>query len=174
MEENISYYENQFIKADSLISESKISEAKEMLEDLLAQCPDFGKAHNHLGWIFHMKLSNHEKALYHYKLAMKFEPKYTASYLNYTYLLVDMGKFAEAKDHIERTLRNVENADNASYYSELGRIFEAEQNFPKSYRYYKKAANYAYGSQFIDNMKTNMYRVKDKMSFFEKLKLVFI
>lgn len=174
MEENVSYYENQFIKADTLISEAKISEAKELLEEILAQCPDFGKAHNHLGWIFHMKLSNYEKGLYHYKLAMKFEPKYPASYLNHTYLLVDMGRYSEAKQHIEQTLKNLENADKASYYSELGRIFEAEQNFMESYKYYKMSVSYAFNPQFIDNMKINMERVKNKMTTFEKLKLKFI
>lgn len=174
MEENISYYENQFIKADTLISEAKISEAKELLEEILAQCPDFGKAHNHLGWIFHMKLSNYEKGLYHYKLAIKFEPKYPPSYLNQTYLLVDMGRYSEAKQHIEQTLKTLENADKASYYSELGRIFEAEQNFNEAYKHYKLSVNYAFNPQFIDNMKINMSRVKDKMTTFEKLKLKFI
>lgn len=174
MEENISYYENQFIKADTLISEAKISEAKQMLEELLAQYPDFGKAHNHLGWIFHIKLTNYERALYHYKLAMKFDPSYAASYLNYTYLLVDMGKYSEAKSHIDHTLKNLKNADKASYYGELGRIYEVEQSFFEAYKYYKNSISHAFNSQFIENMKINMNRVKDKMSIFEKLKLKFI
>lgn len=174
MEENISYYENQFIKADTLIGEAKISEAKELLEEVLSQYPDFGKAHNHLAWIFHIKLSNYDKALYHYKLAMKFDPKYAPSYLNYTYLLVDMGKYKDAKEHINTTLSEVENADKASYYSELGRIYEAEQNFTESYKYYKNSISFAFNPQFIENMKINMNRVKDKMSIFEKFKLKFI
>src|SRR5690606_29146567 len=116
-----------------------------------------------------MKLSNYEKGMYHYKLAMKFDPKYPASYLNYTYLLGDMGRYKEAKEHIEQTLKNLENADKASYYSELGRIYEAEQSFMEAYKYYKMSSNYAFNPQFIDNMKANMHRVKDKMTTFEKL-----
>lgn len=174
MEENISYYENQFIKADTLIGQSEISEAKELLEEILAQYPDFGKAHNHLAWIFHIKLTNYDKALYHYKLAIKFDPAYAASYLNYTYLLVDMGKFEQAKTHINQTLQTLENADKASYYGELGRIYEVEQNFIQAYKYYKSSISYAFNPQFIENMKINMNRIKDKMSIFEKLKLKFI
>ena len=174
MEENISYYENQFIKADTLIGEAKISEAKELLEELLAHYPDFGKAHNHLAWIFHIKLSNYDKALYHYQLAIKFDPSYPPSYLNYTYLLVDMAKYSEAKEHINNTLQEFENADKASYYNELGRIYELEQNFMESYKYYKNSISFAFNPQFIENMKINMNRVKDKMSIFEKLKLKFI
>ena len=53
--ESLSFYENQFIKADSLISEGNSAEAKELLEEILSQYPDFGKAHNHLGWIYYIK-----------------------------------------------------------------------------------------------------------------------
>lgn len=174
MEENISYYENQFIRADALISDGNVSEAKEILEEILTQYPDFGKAHNHLGWIYYTKLSNYEKGIYHYKLAMRFDPKYPASYLNYAYLLVDLRRLEEAKEHIDETLKYLENADGASYYSELGRIYEMEFNFIRSYEFYKKAMSYGFGAQFIENMKMNMNRVKDKMTIFEKLKLKFI
>lgn len=171
--DNISFLENQFIKADSLISEGKISEAKEMLEDLLQENPDFGKAHNHLGWIHSNKLSNYEKGEYHYKLAIKFDPKYPASYLNLTYLLVDLGKLSEAKELINTALTKVDGADNASYLSELGRIYEYEGRFLEAYSYYKKSSHLAFNPSYIENMKINMKRVKDKMSTFEKLKLTF-
>lgn len=173
MEENISYYENQFIRADALISDGNVSEAKEILEEILGQYPDFGKAHNHLGWIYYTKLSNHEKGAYHYKLAMRFDPNYPAAYLNYTYLLVDLGRLEEAKEHIAETLNSLEGADKASYHSELGRIYEMEFNLIPAYEAYKKAASYGFGAQFIENMKMNMNRVKDKMTIFEKLKLKF-
>jgi tetratricopeptide (TPR) repeat protein len=168
--ENISFYENQFIKADELISSGNIVEAKEILEDLLADYPDYAKAHNHLGWIFYNKLSNFEKGMYHYKLAMKFDSKYSPPYLNYTYLLIDIGKFEEAKAHIEFSFETLENADYASFYSELGRIAELEQNYIKSLKFYKLAAKHALNQQFIDNMKIYSSRVINKMSFFERFR----
>ncbi|MBW1655894.1 hypothetical protein [Flavobacterium quisquiliarum] len=169
--ESLSFYENQFIKADSLISEGNSAEAKELLEEILSQYPDFGKAHNHLGWIYYNKLSDYEKGIYHYKLAMKFDSKYAAPYLNYTYLLIDIGRYAEAKQHIDFTLSNLENADNSSYNSELGRMAEYEGQYIEAYNYYKEAKKNALNPNFIDNMNANMKRVKDKMSIFEKLKL---
>ncbi|WP_347051961.1 tetratricopeptide repeat protein [Flavobacterium olei] len=169
--ENLSFYENQFIKADSLISEGNSADAKELLEELLSQYPDFGKAHNHLGWIYYNKLSDYEKGVYHYKLAMKFDPKYPAPYLNYTYLLIDLGRYAEAKEHIRATMANLENADNSSYNSELGRMAEYEGQYAAAFTYYKEARKNALNPNFIDNMNANMKRVKDKMSIFEKLKL---
>jgi len=169
--ESLSFYENQFIKADSLISEGNSADAKELLEEILSQYPDFGKAHNHLGWIYYNKLSDYERGIYHYKLAMKFDPKYPAPYLNYTYLLIDIGRYTEAKEHINFTLATLENADNSSYNSELGRMAEYENQYIVAYGYYKEAVKNALNPNFIDNMKANMKRVKDKMSIFEKLKL---
>ncbi|PXY39027.1 hypothetical protein DMB65_19860 [Flavobacterium cheongpyeongense] len=169
--ESLSFYENQFIKADSLISEGNSADAKELLEEILSQYPDFGKAHNHLGWIYYNKLSDYEKGIYHYKLAMKFEPKYPAPYLNYTYLLIDIGRYEEAKEHISFTMQTLENFDSSSYNSELGRMAEYENNYIAAYKYYNLAKKNALNPNFIDNMKANMKRVKDKMSIFEKLKL---
>lgn len=172
--DNISHLENQFIKADALIGEGKVSEAKELLEEILEEGPDFGKAHNHLGWIYCNKLSNFEKAEYHYKLGIKFDPSYPATYLNYTYLLVDLGKYEEAKQLIDRALREVTGADKASYYSELARIYEFERKYVLAYQFYKKSSDFAFNANYIENMKVNMKRVKDKMSTFERLKLNFI
>ncbi|GGF18300.1 hypothetical protein [Flavobacterium limi] len=169
--ESLSYYENQFIKADSLISDGNIAEGKELLEEILSQYPDFGKAHNHLGWIYYNKLSNYDKGIYHYKLAMKFEPKYPAAYLNYTYLLIDIGRYEEAKEHISFTMKTLENFDSSSFNSELGRMAEYENQYLAAYNYYKLAKTNALNPNFIDNMNVNMKRVKDKMSIFEKLKL---
>lgn len=171
--DEISYVENQFIKADTLIGEGKISDAKELLEEILNDYPDFGKAHNHLGWIHTNKLSNYEKGEYHYNLAIKFDPKYPPSYLNYIYLLVDIAKFNEAKKIINIGLTQVEGIDKASYYSELARVYEFERDFIQAYKMYKKSSDLAFNPSYIENMKINMKRVKDKMSTFEKIKLTF-
>ncbi|VXC21811.1 conserved hypothetical protein [Flavobacterium sp. 9AF] len=171
--ENLSLYENLFIKADGLIGEGKVSEAKELLEEILEQCPDFGKAHNHLGWIHYNKLSNHEKAIYHYKLAIKFDPNYPATYLNYAYLLVDLNRFKEAKEHIDFTFKTLENIDYCNFYSELGRIYELESDYVVAYTYYQKASKLAFNPQFIENMKINTQRLSNKMSIFDKIKIKF-
>ena len=171
--DSLAYYENQFIKADALISEGNVSEAKEILEEILEQCPDFGKAHNHIGWIHYNKLSNYEKGIFHYKLAMKFDPKYAAPYLNYTYLLVDIGRYKEAKEHIELAFRTLENLDYATFYSELGRIAELEFDYIEAHKNYSLSKKHAFNPQFLENMDINNKRVYDKMSIFEKLKVKF-
>lgn len=162
--ESLSFYENQFIKADSLISEGNSADAKELLEEILSQYPDFGKAHNHLGWIYYNKLSDYEKEFIIISWQLNLILNTFAPYLNYTYLLIDIGRYAEAKEHINYTLTHLENADNSSYNSELGRMAEYEGKYREAYNYYKEANKNALNPNFIDNMKANMKRVKDKMS----------
>jgi hypothetical protein len=46
-----------FLRADDLIRDNKISEALKLLESIILEDPGFGKAHNHIGWIYETKLS---------------------------------------------------------------------------------------------------------------------
>lgn len=171
--ENLSFYENLFIKADALITNGNISEAKEILEDILSQQPDYSKAHNHMGWIYYNKLNNYDKGIYHYNLAIKFDSKYPSPYINLTYLLIDIGRYEEAKKHIEFSLQNLESPDMPSYKSELGRISENEKDFVSAYKFYNDAKKLALNNQFIDNMNSNLRRIHTKMSFLDRLKIQF-
>lgn len=171
--ENLSYVESLFIKADTSLTEGNIAEGKEILEEILAQFPDYGRAHNHLGWIYSSKYNSYEKAEYHFKLAIKYEPSYPASYLNYVYLLVDTERFQEAKALINHTLQQVRGIDKGSFYSEQGRICELERNYPGAYKYYKEAIREGFNPKFVENMNVNIKRLKGKMNIFDKLKILF-
>ena len=49
-------FEDMLFEADELIRSNKISDAVSLLEGIIAQAPDFGKAYNHLGWGYETKL----------------------------------------------------------------------------------------------------------------------
>ena len=103
--------EEKFLKADALIGENRLSEAAKLLENILLDAPDFGKAHNHMGWLFETKFKNLHRAEEHYRLALKFSPDYTAAYYNYAYLLSSLRKF----DELERLLKECINVPGISY-----------------------------------------------------------
>ncbi len=54
--------EDLFYEADRLIDEKKIVEAKDLLYEILEDYPDYANAHNHLGWIYHYKITDYNKA----------------------------------------------------------------------------------------------------------------
>lgn len=77
------FLESEFLRADQLIAQDLIEEAKSVLINILAEDPNFGKAHNHLGWIFERKENNPQKAEMHYKIAIETAPDYGSGYLGY-------------------------------------------------------------------------------------------
>jgi tetratricopeptide (TPR) repeat protein len=66
--------EEKFMDADNMIKDNYIAEAVRLLNEILAEAPDFGKAHNHLGWIYETKIKDYDKATEYYRLALKFSP----------------------------------------------------------------------------------------------------
>ena len=76
-----------FFLADKAISDGKIVEAEEMLNTIIASTPTYGKAYNHLGWLYYYKFLDSEKAEYYFELVLKHSPEYKPVYLHYSALL---------------------------------------------------------------------------------------
>lgn len=163
--------ENLFFEADQLIDENKIIEAKEILIDLLSEFPDYGRAHNHLGWLYSVKFNNHVKAKKHLELALKFAPDYQGVYANYSYLLVEMNLYDEMISFGNETLTN-NIADSATIYNKMGQAFELKNELMNAYEYYKLATTGAINNQFLNELYASINRVKGKMNIFQKLKLI--
>lgn len=163
--------ENLFFEADHLIDENKIIEAKEVLIDLLAEYPDFGRAHNHLGWLYSVKFNNYPKAKNHLELALKFSPDYQAVYANYAYLLVEMNLFDEmitfGNQVVEKGV-----ADKGTIYNKIAQAFELKGELMEAFNHYKLAIRGAINNRFLDELYASINRVKGKMNIIQKLRLI--
>lgn len=159
-------------EVDSLISQDKIVEAKNMLYEILESFPDYCKAHNHLGWIFHQKLTNYKKAETHLRLALKYSKDYFAPYVNYSYLLIDLGKYDEMIDFGKKSL-NIQGVDNGSVLNQMGKAYELKNNLDLAYITYKQAKVKSTASNYIEEINASLYRVRDKMNVFQKIKFFF-
>ena len=87
--------EDLFLEADRLISEQKIGEAFSKLESITQEMPTFGKAYNHIGWIYETKYKDYPNAEKYYKLAIENSPEYLAAYYNYAIVLSTLKKWDE-------------------------------------------------------------------------------
>jgi tetratricopeptide (TPR) repeat protein len=85
--------EDLFLEADRLISEQKIGEAFSKLESITQEMPTFGKAYNHIGWIYETKYKDYPNAEKYYKLAIENFPEYLAAYYNYAIVLSTLKKW---------------------------------------------------------------------------------
>ena len=96
--------EEMFGKADELIKEGNIKTAVETLFKITQRNPQFGKAYNHLGWVYENKYKNYSKAEEFYQKALQFAPEYAAAYLNYTYFLSNLARYDELQTHLDKAL----------------------------------------------------------------------
>ena len=164
--------EDMLFEVDALISQEKIVEAKALLYEVLADYPDYAKAHNHLGWIYHYKMTNYTKAEQHYKLALKYAKDYHSPYGNYAYFLIDKGNY---EDMIAFGLQalDVEESDKGTIYNQLGKAYELTSNLEAAYTHYKKAIMHSTAANYIEEMQASLHRVKTKMNFLQKIKFLF-
>ena len=153
--------EEKFLQADQLIGENKLSEAAKMLEDILSEAPDFGKAHNHLGWLFETKFKNYARAEEHYRLALKFSPDYSAAYYNYCYLLSALRKFEELEHLLQNAIR-VSGISYATIYNEYGLMREMQGSLDDAIHYFKLHIKNSFDQKTIETAAESIKRCERK------------
>ncbi len=165
--------ENLFLEVSKAIDERDISGAKELLEEILSIDPGYGRAHNHLGWIYETKIKDFDKARQHYSLAIKFcKGTYPVVYVNYGYLLIEFGHLETAEKIIEEGLQ-ANGADKATLHYQKGKIAEHRRQYKVAASFYKEAQQLSFNKDFHLMLDGEISRVKSKMSFWEKLSLKF-
>lgn len=154
--------EELFAQADRLLNDGVVTEAVEKLSQILKRNPRFGKAYNHLGWVYETKYKNTVRAEEYYKAAMQYAPHYNASFLNYTYFLSNAGRFEELKTHLDK-ISTIPGIAKDTIYNEYAIMYEM-QGVPQTARdYYQKAAIVTLDSAKLDKYKDGIDRCRKKM-----------
>lgn len=154
--------ETMFTQADLLIKEERVQEAVETLFKILQRNPKFGKAFNHLGWVYENKYKNYTHVEEYYKNAMKYAPEYAASYLNYAYFLSNNGRFEDLKAHLDKAL-TIPSISKEIVYSEYAIMYEMQENPETAITYYTKAAMATLDKNKLTNYKESIERCKIKL-----------
>jgi len=153
--------EEKFLQADQLIGDGRLSEAAKMLEDILAEAPDFGKAHNHMGWLFETKFKNLVRAEEHYRLALKFSPDYTAAYYNYCYLLSSLRKYEELEKLLKQAI-TISGISYATLYNEYGLMREMQGNLDDAIHYFRLHIKNSFDGKSIETAAESIKRCERK------------
>lgn len=165
--------ENLFLEVGKAIDERDMSGAKDLLEEILSIDPGYGRAHNHLGWIYETKIKNFQRAKQHYSLAIKFcKGTYPVAYVNYGYLLIEFGHLEEAEKVIEEGLQT-DGSDKSTLNYQKGKIAEHRQQYKVAVNHYQYAQKVCFNKDFFTLLENEINRVKRKMSFWEKISLKF-
>lgn len=166
------YYEStdEYILAiDKLFVNGEYIEGKKLIEELLEEDPSCAAAHNSLGWIYFYKLDKYELAAKHFKLAIRFDPKYPFAYRNHVYLNMYLGNYKIVINMIKRAIK-VKGSEVANLYNEMGKAFEILGLLIDARTSYKKALQYNTDEDNKLVYRANAKRAFAKMSLLKKLK----
>ena len=157
--------EEMFVEADALIKAEKITEAVERLNKIIGRNPQFGKAYNHLGWIYENKYKNFPKAEECYKKAFQYAPDYAATYLNYIYLLSNLARLDELKAHLDRIAQTPTLAiAKETLFNEYAVLYEMRGEPQEALDYYFKAAMVTLDSFKLEKYQEAIERCKKKLN----------
>lgn len=153
--------ERYLLNAERAFEQRDYLEGKRLLFEALTIQPDYGKAHNHLGWLYLFQIIDWVKAENHLRLALKYLPEYSAPYVHMAHLLFEKGKFDELSQLLERALE-VGGVQKSFVYNEYGRILEANGKSRQAVKCYKKAVKWTFNDQDLIIYKDNIRRCRDK------------
>jgi Tfp pilus assembly protein PilF len=166
MRTDVSKYDDMFFQADQQIKDNQITQAVKTLEAIIEEYPEYGRAYNHLGWIYETKYRSYTEAEECYKKALDYSPEYTPVYLNYAYLLSNQNRFSELEPLLDKALM-VPGAYKPSIYNEYGIMYELMEKFDLAVEYYRKAIFNSTDNTNIKTYQDSIERVAQKKRFIE-------
>lgn len=144
--------EELFSEADRLLTEGAVMDAVEKLAQILRRNPRFGKAYNHLGWVYETKYKDMARAEQFYRAAMKYAPNYNPAFLSYSYFLSNQQRFDELKAHLDRVAQ-LPGVARDTIANEYAIMYEMQGQLQEAIDHYQQAAMIT-----LDGMKLDKYR----------------
>lgn len=159
--------ELMFFESDRLINAGQINEAARLLMKLIGTYPDFGRAYNHLAFIYETKYRDYKQAETYYQKCLELAPDYTAVYLNYSILLSTQERHEELQVILEKAL-TCPGINRAKIWNEYGIMYEIQERYEEAIEAYRKAIRLSFIQPDIQSYKDSIQRVQEKKTFFEQ------
>jgi tetratricopeptide (TPR) repeat protein len=154
--------ETMFAQAHVLVTDKRSQEAVELLSKILQLNPQFGKAYNHLGYIYEKDYTDFSRAEEYYRKAMQYEPSYSPPYTHYARLLSTCKRFDELRAHLDMAL-TIPTVPDGEIYFEYALMYEMQQNPEAATDYYTKAAMLALDTKRVAYFQESINRCKTKL-----------
>ncbi|MDB5230589.1 MAG: hypothetical protein JWN76_1394 [Chitinophagaceae bacterium] len=154
-----------FYEADQNIKDHRYADAMQTLEAILAEQPNYGKAYNHLGWLYETKYRDLKKAEYYYKKCLEIEPEYAPVYMNLAVVLSGNSKWQELDELLKKALETA-GVDRAAIFNEYGIMYEMKAEYDEAIRHYKQAIRYTLKDTSMENYRNAIKRCKGKQELF--------
>jgi len=150
-------YDEMFFEAESLIEKRQVAQAVNLLETIIEEQPDYGKAHNHLAWLYEHEYKDFQKSERHYQAAIGFTPTYPSAYINYCHLLSRLGEL-EKLENILQKAANISGIKRSDLFNEYGILHEMRGDYLKAASFYKDAILHSLINSDIENYQGALQR----------------
>ncbi len=146
-----------FFEAENLIDQQQVAQAVSLLETIIEEQPDYGKAHNHLAWIYEHNYKDFPRSEKHYKAALSFCPSYPSTYINYCYLLSRLGHLDELEKLLEKAAQVV-GIKKSVIIHEYGILNEMRGNYLAAAQHYQDAILHSLKNTDIEKYQASLER----------------
>ena len=154
-------YEQYVLDAEKAFEQGLYLEGKAYLDNAIAEEPTYGKAHNHLGWLYLFHLGDFEKAEVHLRLALKYAKQYSAPYIHMLQLLFEAKRLDEHEELIAKAMY-VPGVQKSFLYNEVGKRMEAKGKTFAAIRYYRRSIWWSFDEKEIEMFRDNVRRARNK------------
>jgi tetratricopeptide (TPR) repeat protein len=154
--------EGMFQEADRLINAKSTSEGFNLLTTIITEEPSFGKAYNHLGYIYYWRYKDNANAEKHYKMSLELSPEYLAGYYNYATFLSSLKRWDELTTLLNKALK-VPGINEGTIYNEFGIMYESQRKYREATEAYKNYLAFTLDNEHVDKAIESINRCKKKM-----------
>ncbi len=163
--DHLTKLEEMLDQANNDIKKGLYDEATNKLEKIIDIDSNFGKAYNHLGYLYEVKFKEYEKGETLYKLCLEKSPMYPAVYYNYSILLSTLGKWDELKELLDKAF-NIPGITKSTIYNEYGIMLEQQGKLDEAIEQYRKCALSTLNKDVLNRAKDSIDRCKSKKDLF--------
>lgn len=156
--------EKLFYQAVLKFDQGDITASVDLLNDLVARFPEFGKAYNYLGEIYFLFFKDAVAAETHFKKAIIASPEFSDSYINYVKLLLSRERFAEANANLNK-VAEIPGAKKQNVYEQYGVMNELQSKYDDAVSFYIKAIGFSFSDEEIIACEKAIARCKIKKKY---------
>jgi Flp pilus assembly protein TadD len=155
--------EEMFYAADLLIERGQVAEAHQLLLRLLDRFPLFGRAWNHLGFLYETSFKNPATAEQHYRKALELAPEYPATWLNFAVLLSQQERWEELESLLQRC-HTIPGMNKAKVHHETAIMREAQGRLQEAIQEYRAAIAASFSEDDIKRYQKSVERCERKIA----------
>ncbi|MBX2827598.1 MAG: hypothetical protein KTR22_05515 [Flavobacteriaceae bacterium] len=163
--DHLTKLEEMLDQANLDIKDGLYEQASNKLEKIIDIDPNFGKAYNHLGYLYEVKFKEYEKGETLYKLCIEKTPMYPSVYYNYAILLSTLGKWDDLKNLLDKAM-NIPGITKSTILNEYAIMYEQKGELDQAIDHYRQAGLSTLDKGVLDRAKTSIERCKSKKELF--------